>query len=91
MPKSNLRHALLPVSAWLMFTPAAGAAEDQAAAPSAPPALATPFDQYRKFREEPLKDWQLANARVHEAGGWRSYLRESQTGEDADGRERHRH
>lgn len=28
----------------------------------------------------PVADWPAANRRVHEAGGWRAYLREAQSG-----------
>jgi hypothetical protein len=64
--------------AGLLGMPAAQAAEVE------PPeaAVAAPFKQYRGWRDEPLQDWRQANQRVGEIGGWRTYLRESQQGDD---------
>jgi hypothetical protein len=57
------------------------------------PALADPADpkagpapliyrsalqRYQPLQDTSLRDWRAANQRVHEAGGWRVYLRESQ-------------
>jgi hypothetical protein len=65
------------------------------AAEAAPPgqAAATPFNQYRNWRDEPLEDWRQANERVGEIGGWRTYLREAQQGGDGpdSGQSQHDH
>jgi len=82
--------ALVPVCAWLAAMPAAQAAE----AAASPPAVATPFEHYQRWRDEPLQDWRKANDRVGEIGGWRTYLRESQqagNGPDQNGSEHHAH
>ncbi len=63
--------------AWLLGLPTAHAAEAEAE-----PAALTPFKQYQGWRDEPLQDWRQANQRVGEIGGWRTYLRESQPGDD---------
>jgi len=60
--------------AWVLWAPAASAAE----ALAADPAVTTPFKNYQGWRDEPLQDWRAANERVGEVGGWRTYLRESQ-------------
>ena len=71
--------------AGLLGFPAAQAADTQAAAKAAPPALAAPFDRYQSWRDAPLGDWRQLNDRVGEIGGWRTYLRESQAdGEQGD-------
>jgi hypothetical protein len=69
--------------------PAAQAAE---AAPSGQ-VTSAPFEQYRGWRDEPLQDWREANQRVGEIGGWRTYLREAQQGDDASrsGQNNHGH
>ncbi len=36
------------------------------------------LQHYRALQDPTLRDWRAANQRVHEAGGWRVYLRESQ-------------
>lgn len=42
------------------------------------------LQRYQPLQEQqPLRDWRAANQRVHEAGGWRSYLREAQVGAPA--------
>lgn len=69
--------------ACLMWLPVAQAAD------APPPDQAAPgaFGRYQAWRDEPLLDWREANKRVGEAGGWRTYLRESQQGGgDADSR-----
>lgn len=75
--------------AWLVLAPAAQAAETPPAADPARPALATPFDQYQAWRDEPLGDWREVNRRVDEVGGWRTYLRESQENGTGMGHENH--
>ena len=70
--------ALVSACAWLAV-PAARAAE----AVASPPIAADPFEHYQRWRDEPLQDWRKANDRVGEIGGWRTYLRESQQGGDA--------
>src|SRR3569833_1248720 len=108
MLKLYLRHAapwarasflgLTAASAWLVALPAAQAAET----PPSPPAVSNPFAHYRAWREDALQAWRqdallsgpLANDRVGEIGGWRTYLRESQqTGEapDQTGQAHHAH
>jgi hypothetical protein len=76
---ARLLRATVPcLCAGLLGFPAAQAAETQAAVEPVPPALASPFDRYQAWRDEPLRDWREANDRVGEIGGWRTYLRESQ-------------
>lgn len=36
------------------------------------------LQRYQPVQDSSLRDWRAANQRVHEAGGWRVYLRESQ-------------
>jgi hypothetical protein len=64
--------------AWLVWAPAAPAAETE------PPEKAAfaPFEHYQGWRDEPLQDWREANERVGAIGGWRTYLREAQQGGD---------
>lgn len=66
------------MGAWLALSPLAHAAENKPVTTDATAALAAPFAQYRAFRDEPVRDWRETNARVLEAGGWRTYLKESQ-------------
>jgi len=76
--------------AWALWTPAAHAAELQAAEQAA----IDPFKQYQGWRDEPLQDWRAVNERVREVGGWRTYLRESQPaagGADQDPQGHHGH
>jgi hypothetical protein len=73
--------------AWLLGLPTAHAAE----AEPLEPAAATPFKQYQGWRDEPLQDWRQANERVGEIGGWRTYLRESQPGDDGVDQGQHGH
>lgn len=68
--------------AWLAFMPPAQAADEKNIAEPARPAMATPFDTYQPWREEPLRDWREVNDRVGEIGGWRTYLRESSENSD---------
>ncbi len=85
MLKFLILHATPPVCIWLALSPAVHAAEEKTAAESARPALAAPFNQYKNFRDEPVRDWRQANDRVNVVGGWRTYLRESyQDGSTAD-------
>lgn len=63
---------------WSLWAPTAHAAEPPASAQAMP----APFNHYQGWRDEPLQDWREANERVGEIGGWRTYLRESQQGED---------
>ncbi|WP_397534325.1 hypothetical protein [Roseateles sp.] len=52
--------------------------------PADPKAGPTPLiyrsalQRYQPLQDTSLRDWRAANQRVHEAGGWRVYLRESQ-------------
>ena len=90
MLKSLFRHATPPrraqflklatlwACAWLVWMPAAHAAEAKPSLEATRSALATPFDQYQVWREELVSDWREVNDRVGEIGGWRTYLRESQ-------------
>lgn len=91
MLKFSLRHAAPLLCSWLIVSPASLAAEQQSSAEPARPALAAPFDQYRHFRDVPVADWRLANERVNEVGGWRTYLRESQPDGGNAGQDRHPH
>jgi hypothetical protein len=54
----------------------------------APP---TPFERYQAWRDAPLDDWRQANERVGEIGGWRTYLREAQQGDEAMDHDGHAH
>lgn len=81
------RHAAL-ACAWLLGAPAAQAVE---AAPPPEAAAAAPLEQYQGWRDDPLQDWRQANARVGEVGGWRTYLRESQSGGDGADQGGHAH
>ena len=73
---------------WLLGLPTAHAAEAEV---EAEPAALTPFKQYQGWRDEPLQDWRQANERVGEIGGWRTYLRESQPGDDGADQGQHGH
>jgi len=77
--------------AGLLGFSAAQAAEAQAVAEPAPPALASPFDRYQSWRDAPLGDWRELNDRVGEIGGWRTYLRESQDNGDQVDHGQHGH
>lgn len=89
MQKFMFRHAAPWVCAWLGLSPPIQAAEENQAAAPERPALAAPFDQYRPWRDEPVRDWHEANDKVGEIGGWRTYLRESQ--DDSAEPKRHQH
>jgi hypothetical protein len=91
MFKFSLRHAVPLMCAWLILSPVSLAAEEKTAAQPAPQPLAAPFDQYRNFREQPVADWREVNDRVHEAGGWRTYLREAHQDGNGAGQDRHQH
>lgn len=56
-----------------------------------PAALAPPFDTYQRWRDAPVADWRAANERVHAAGGWRVYLRETQGDTAGDDPHAHHH
>jgi hypothetical protein len=77
-PRAHARLFGLVACAWMAWMPAQAA---EAALPDQ--AAATPFKEYRGWRDEPLEDWRQANERVGEIGGWRTYLREAQ--QDGDG------
>ena len=56
-----------------------------AAAPGArvaPQRYQSALQHYQPLQDPspPVADWRAANRRVHEAGGWRAYLREAQSG-----------
>lgn len=59
--------------------PAPKAVADPAAPQASAPALhyRSSLQRYRPLQEQPVADWRAANRRVHEAGGWRAYARES--------------
>jgi hypothetical protein len=90
MLKFLFRHAMPLACAWLVWAPAAQAAETEPAPEPASPAQ-PPFDQYRAWRDEPLRGWREANKRVDEVGGWRTYLREAQQGNGSADQGRHQH
>ena len=62
-------------------TPVADPADPQS--PSSPLIYRSPLQRYQALQDPTLRDWRAANQRVHEAGGWRVYLRESQAGAPA--------
>lgn len=77
----------------LAMSAALGWAAPAQAQASSPTTLADPADpktgtapliyrsalqRYQALQDLTLRDWRAANQRVHEAGGWRVYLRESQ-------------
>lgn len=64
---------------WLLAAPLAQAAETLSM--PMPANAAAPFEQYKRWRDEPVQDWREANDRVGEIGGWMTYLREAQQGE----------
>lgn len=69
---------LAPVAcACILAVPIARAEEKKPSPPPSPTALATPFDKYQAWQDEPVQDWRQSNDRVGEVGGWRTYLRES--------------
>jgi hypothetical protein len=72
------------------MTPA-HAAEEKPADQPVPAALASPFNQYQGWRDEPVRDWREANDQVGEIGGWRTYLRESRQEAPASAHGQHRH
>jgi len=78
--------AALLACASMMGMPVAPAAET-----IQPEQAATPFKHYQGWRDEPQQDWRLANQRVGEIGGWRTYLRESQQGAASAAPNRHDH
>jgi hypothetical protein len=67
--------------AWAVWAPAASAAEPQSDEQS----VTAPFKHYQGWRDEPLQDWRAVNDRVGEVGGWRTYLRESESQPKGDG------
>jgi hypothetical protein len=68
--------------AWFGLVVCAGFVWQPVQADTAPAqAVPAPFKQYQAWRDEPLQDWRQANQRVGEIGGWRTYLRESQSGD----------
>jgi hypothetical protein len=91
MLKILFRCAVPWACAWLIWLPAAYAAEEKPAAQSAQSALASPFDQYHTWRDETVRNWREANDRVSEIGGWRTYLREAQQGNDSAAHGHHEH
>lgn len=77
---ASFAHAfLLGAWAWTLWVPVAQAAE---AMPSTP-LIASPFKHYQTWRDEPLQDWRASNDRVGEIGGWLTYLRDAQQGNDS--------
>lgn len=87
MLNSLFRHAAPWACAWMLWTPAALAADTS---PSDPVAV-IPFNQYQNWRDEPLQDWRAVNERVGEVGGWRTYLREAQGDMNDMGNAHHGH
>ena len=85
MLKFLMCRAVPLMCAWLAAAPAAQASQENTPAAPAQPALASPFDQYRNFRDEQVQDWRKSNDRVREIGGWRTYLRESYEGGNSAG------
>lgn len=47
------------------------------AAASALGQTSSPFETYRRYRDEPVGDWRKANEQVGQIGGWRAYAREA--------------
>ena len=43
-----------------------------------PPAYASTFNRYRRWRDEPLQPWRASNDTAYAIGGWRAYAREAQ-------------
>jgi hypothetical protein len=72
VPRPRARLLGLAAFTWMVWMPAALAAE------AVPPEQAAPFKHYQGWRDEPPEDWRQANDRVGEIGGWRTYLREAQ-------------
>jgi hypothetical protein len=70
---------LLGIWTWTLWVSVAQAAE---AMPSAP-LSSSPFKDYQTWRDESLQDWRAANDRVGEIGGWMTYLRDAQQGNDS--------
>lgn len=70
---------LLGAWAWTLWVPVAQAAE---AMPSGMLVI-SPFRHYQTWRDEPLQDWRATNDRVGEIGGWLTYLRDAQQGNDS--------
>lgn len=57
--------------------------------PAPTSALAAPFGDYRRWRDDPVQDWRQSNDRVGEIGGWMTYLREVQPADDDAGKSGH--
>lgn len=86
----NISLTLRPLTRWACAWMAAAASVHAADVP--PPVHPAPFDTYQAWRDEPVADWRGSNARVEAAGGWRAYLRESQSDQpDADEHAHHDH
>lgn len=66
---------------WMLAAPMAHAAERTATPPERGGAVASSFDTYQNWRDEPLHDWTKSNARVGEIGGWMTYLRDARQGD----------
>jgi hypothetical protein len=76
---SFARAFLLGAWAWMLWVPVTQAAE---AMPSGMLVI-SPFKHYQTWRDEALQDWRATNDRVGEIGGWLTYLRDAQQGNDS--------
>ena len=87
--RARARPLALAGCAWIVLMPTALAAETAPPEPVVP----APFQQYQGWRDEPLQNWREANERVGAIGGWRTYLREAQQGNEGtdNGHDHHGH
>lgn len=77
--------------AWSLLLSAPSVQSTESMAMSSETAAVTSINRYQSWRDEPIQDWREANDRVSEIGGWLSYMRDAQQGDEQTGSSMHDH